>query len=104
LSALARAIHVPRWCDPPDHLARVAHHLFAEQGFRGDDDDDAQNSMIDRVLERRRGLPILLSIALIEVAGLALAGAGFPGPHHLAHAPTAPAVGRVAIQLSLLLA
>jgi regulator of sirC expression with transglutaminase-like and TPR domain len=65
-------------------LARLVHRLFVEQGFRGDekDYDHPQNSRLDRVLERRRGLPILLSAVTLEVArriGLPLTGVGFPG-------------------------
>ena len=44
--------------------------------------DDPQNSMLDVVLERRRGLPILLSVVYIEAArraGIALSGVGLPG-------------------------
>jgi regulator of sirC expression with transglutaminase-like and TPR domain len=65
-------------------LARLVHRLFVEQGFRGDDEDydHPQNSRLDRVLDRRRGLPILLSAVTLEVArriGLQLTGVGFPG-------------------------
>src|SRR3954470_4236392 len=44
--------------------------LGTRHGFRGDSEhyDRPENSMLDRVLERRRGLPILLSIVYVEVA------------------------------------
>jgi regulator of sirC expression with transglutaminase-like and TPR domain len=58
------------------------------EGFAGDqsDYDNPDNSMLDVVLERRRGLPILLTAVYVEVArraGVAVAGVGLPG-HFLA--------------------
>lgn len=58
--------------------------VFGDEGFAGDDDDyhHPDNSFLDRVLERRRGLPILLSVLLAEVgarAGVCLAPVGMPG-------------------------
>lgn len=65
-------------------VARVNHELFSVHGFTGDTDtyDDPKNSLLDVVLDRRRGLPILLSLVVMEVArrtSLHLAGVGFPG-------------------------
>jgi regulator of sirC expression with transglutaminase-like and TPR domain len=59
-------------------------------GFEGDRQhyDDPQNSMLDIVLERRRGLPILLSVVYIEAArraGIALSGVGLPGHFVVGH-------------------
>ncbi|MGO9971322.1 MAG: transglutaminase family protein [Solirubrobacteraceae bacterium] len=59
-------------------------------GFRGDHEnyDDPENSMLDLVLARRRGLPILLSVIYIEVArraGIPIAGVGLPGHFVVAH-------------------
>lgn len=58
--------------------------LFGEAGFAGDGDDyhHPDNSFLDRVLARRRGLPILLSVVMTEVgarAGVCLAPVGMPG-------------------------
>jgi regulator of sirC expression with transglutaminase-like and TPR domain len=58
--------------------------LGVRHGFRGDSEryDHPQNSMLDVVLERRRGLPILLSVlyvATAQRAGIALSGVGLPG-------------------------
>ena len=69
--------------DPADRVAALRGVLADEEGFRGDGDsyDAPESSFINRVLERRRGLPILLSTIYIEVgrrAGIALAGAAFP--------------------------
>jgi len=47
-----------------------------------------ENSMLDRVLARRRGLPILLSVVYIETArraGIPLAGVGLPGHYLVGH-------------------
>lgn len=84
LDALAAGVFVPEGASPIEGLARLCHHLYAELGFRGDEDDyDApDNSLLHRVLERRRGLPILLSVVAIEVGrrvGVVLDGIGFPG-------------------------
>lgn len=67
--------------DSVDALRRV---LFDEEGFSGDQEsyDEPGNSSIARVLAARRGMPITLSIATVEVArqaGLRLTGIGLPG-------------------------
>jgi regulator of sirC expression with transglutaminase-like and TPR domain len=67
-----------------DRLDALVEVLGRRYGYAGDDDeyDDPANSMLDIVLERRRGLPILLSIVYVEVgrrAGLRLDGVGLPG-------------------------
>lgn len=69
---------------------RLAAALFGADGFdpsvhfRGNQNQyyDAENSLLNRVLDRRVGIPISLSVLLIEVArrrGLALDGVGMPG-------------------------
>ncbi len=65
-------------------VAALNQHLFVERGFEGDADnyDAPENSMLDRVLQRRRGLPILLSVVYMELArrvGVTIDGVGFPG-------------------------
>jgi regulator of sirC expression with transglutaminase-like and TPR domain len=62
----------------------VAELVFDGEGFSGDTDDyhHPDNSFLDRVLDRRRGLPILLSVLLTEVGarvGVCLAPVGMPG-------------------------
>jgi len=84
LDGLARGAKAPPGASIFDALARLNHHLYNDQGFRGDVDnyDDPLNSCLGAALERRRGLPILLSVIAIEVgrrAGLDLHGIGFPG-------------------------
>lgn len=65
----------------PDALARW---LFWSEGFQGNTDDyyDPANSWLDQVVARRRGIPITLSVVMIEVGrrlGVALDGIGMPG-------------------------
>ena len=83
LATLVEA-RLPARHTPEQEIVACAAVLGGEAGFRGDEDDyDApRNSMLDVVLERRRGLPILLSVVYVEVArraGVPLAGVGLPG-------------------------
>jgi regulator of sirC expression with transglutaminase-like and TPR domain len=77
----------------PD-AAAVCGVLFGRLGLRGDRDnyDDPRNSYLDQVLDRRLGIPISLSVLLIEVGrrcGLNLEGVGMPG-HFLVRDADAP--------------
>ena len=70
--------------DPLRALHRLREFLFDEEGFRGNADDyhDPANSCLNRVLERKLGIPITLSVVMIEVArrvGLHVQGIGLPG-------------------------
>jgi len=72
-------------------LAELSAFLFEEQGFRGNRDDyyDPANSFLDRVLERRTGIPITLALVMIEVGrrvGVPLVGVGFPCHFLVRHA------------------
>lgn len=88
LDQLAAAAH-PAVSAAPSAPARVAalnQALFGQAGFHGDprytEQPDPANSYLDRVLERRRGLPILLAIVYLEVGwrlGLPLDGLALPG-------------------------
>ena len=71
--------------------AGVAAALFGPGGFTGNTVDyyDPANSYFDDVLDRRLGIPITLSVLMIEVArraGVALVGVGMPG-HFLVGVP-----------------
>src|SRR3954469_3892657 len=78
--------------------ARACVELLGERhGFAGDREeyDHPDNSMLDRVLARRRGLPIVLSVvyvAVAERAGVRLGGVGLPGHFVVGHFGAQPAV------------
>jgi regulator of sirC expression with transglutaminase-like and TPR domain len=62
----------------------LAHTLFAELGFAGNSVDygDPNNSYLDAVLDRRLGIPITLSVLMMEVGrrlDIAVHGVGMPG-------------------------
>ncbi len=70
--------------DPHEQLGALEEVLGRRAGFLGDTEeyDHPDNSMLDIVLRRREGLPILLSIVWIEVGrrvGMPLRGVGLPG-------------------------
>lgn len=74
--------------------AAVCGVLFGRLGLHGDRDnyDDPRNSYLDHVLDRGLGIPISLSVVLIEVGrrcGLNLEGVGMPG-HFLVRDAGAP--------------
>jgi regulator of sirC expression with transglutaminase-like and TPR domain len=58
--------------------------MFEELGFRGDEESyyAPHNSLVHRVVDHRRGLPISLSVVFVEMAcrmGWDAYGVGFPG-------------------------
>jgi len=65
-------------------LAALNFVLFSQHGFRGNRDAyyEAENSFLNRVIERKTGIPISLSVLYMEVGqriGLSFHGVGFPG-------------------------
>jgi regulator of sirC expression with transglutaminase-like and TPR domain len=84
LAELGRPTDGRGWPDDPlCRLHRLREHLFEELGFRGNAEDyyDPRNSLLNDVLDRRLGIPITLSLVLMEVArrvGLAVEGIGLP--------------------------
>ena len=69
---------------PQALLAHLHEFLFEEEGFTGDTDDyyNPLNSYLPAVLERKKGLPITLSLIYKVVAerlGLRAWGVGLPG-------------------------
>jgi regulator of sirC expression with transglutaminase-like and TPR domain len=67
-----------------DDAATLARELFVERGFVGNEVDygDPRNSYLDEVLRRRLGIPITLSVLMMEVGrrrGIGLVGVGMPG-------------------------
>lgn len=89
LDALAARVQVEveRHCERGEVLGQLQalRHVLADiEGFRGNEEDyhHPENSFLDRVLERKVGLPITLSIVYLEVArraGIRLYGVPFPG-------------------------
>jgi regulator of sirC expression with transglutaminase-like and TPR domain len=65
-------------------FAEVREHLFVVEGFRGAVEHyaDPANSFLDRVLERRVGIPITLSVLMVAVGarvGVGVVPVGMPG-------------------------
>ena len=77
LDALAASLDV-------SDAGALAHALFDDLGFAGNTIDyaDPENSYLDAVLDRRLGIPITLSVLMIEVGrrrGIDVHGVGMPG-------------------------
>ncbi len=55
---------------PEQQVAMINAHLFDELGFKGDTEDyfDPRNSFLNEVLDRKRGIPITLSLIYLDVA------------------------------------
>lgn len=72
-------------------LVGLCRRLFVELGFKGDNRNyySPANSLLHRVIERRRGIPITLSVVTLEVgrrAGVRLEPIGMPA-HFLVRDP-----------------
>jgi len=71
--------------DPPVfRLGHLHSELFDVDGYRGDEASyyDPRNAYLNDVIDRKVGLPILLSIVFLDIAtrvGLNAAGVGLPG-------------------------
>ncbi len=86
-------LDVDAWCARLDEIARgvaspsfdaVRTLLFDDEGFTGNRNDyaDPENSFLDAVITRRTGIPITLSVLMMEVgrrAGIEIHGVGMPG-------------------------
>jgi regulator of sirC expression with transglutaminase-like and TPR domain len=78
-----RAQLQPEW-NNLQKLARLRSFLFEHLGFKGDHTDyySPRNSLLHDVMERRRGVPLTLSIIFMELGwrvGMPFEGVGFPG-------------------------
>lgn len=76
----------------PDPVRALGAVIGVRHGFSGDarEYDHPDNSMLPAVLERRRGLPITLSVLYVAVArraGIPLRGVGLPGHFVVGHFP-----------------
>jgi regulator of sirC expression with transglutaminase-like and TPR domain len=82
----------------PGEQAEACRQVLGERhGFIGNREayDHPDNSMLDLVLERRTGLPIVLSVVYVEAArraGIQLAGVGLPGHFVVGHFGANPPV------------
>lgn len=86
LARIATAARVRLTADAPAgvRLQALNDTLFDELGFQGSVDGyyDPRNSYLNDVLERRRGIPIALSLLYMDVGGrlgMTLHGVNFPG-------------------------
>jgi regulator of sirC expression with transglutaminase-like and TPR domain len=69
---------------PLERIRRLSAMVFKDLGFHGNVKNyyDARNSYLNEVIDRRTGIPITLSVILIEIArriDLRLSGVGMPG-------------------------
>ena len=74
-----------------DRVIALNEFLFSDLGFSGNADDyyDPRNSYLNEVIDRRRGIPITLSVLYMEIGRrveLPLEGVSFPG-HFLVRLP-----------------
>ncbi len=66
------------------NVVALNEYLFEREKFTGNEDDydDPRNSFLNDVLDRKKGIPITLSLVYIELArrhGLPVSGVSFPG-------------------------
>ena len=78
------AVRLIRKTRPEEIIRQINRYLFLEQGYHGDTRNyyDPDNSYLNRVLERRAGIPISLSIVYLLIAkrlDLPITGVGLPG-------------------------
>jgi regulator of sirC expression with transglutaminase-like and TPR domain len=81
---LERIDNLAARCDAADGFAPLLTALFVDLGFAGDRDDyyNPRNSYLPDVIDRRRGIPITLSILAMEVGRrlrVPMNGVGMPG-------------------------
>jgi regulator of sirC expression with transglutaminase-like and TPR domain len=95
LHELGRLDRLASKCSDPT-LHGLLRLLFRDQGFTGNRADyyDPRNSFLNEVLNRRLGIPISLSVLVMEIGrrlGVPLAGVGMPG-HFLVRDKVDPGV------------
>lgn len=69
---------------PLDQVDALNREIFDQEAFRGNAEDyyDPRNSFLNDVIDRRKGIPITLSLVYLEVGwrvGLPVSGVGMPG-------------------------
>ena len=80
----------PQPTDPFQVIAELNRCLFRVEGFSGSREDyyDPRNSFLNEVLDRKTGIPIMLSTVYLEVARrlhIPLVGVGMPGHFLVKH-------------------
>jgi regulator of sirC expression with transglutaminase-like and TPR domain len=70
--------------DAHEQATALVHHLGMQHGFRGNPREyyDPENSYLDRVLERKQGIPIALAVIYVatgERINIPVSPVGFPG-------------------------
>jgi regulator of sirC expression with transglutaminase-like and TPR domain len=88
--ALALSRRVSKLRQPIARVDALREHFADELGFRGNANDfhDPENSYLNRVIERRLGIPISLSVLYLELAeqaGVPACGVAFPGHFLVRH-------------------
>jgi regulator of sirC expression with transglutaminase-like and TPR domain len=84
LDHLAEQVQAIPESSPLANIEALNQILFEQEKFSGNDEeyDDPRNSFLNDVLERKKGIPITLSLVYMEVArqpDLPVVGVGFPG-------------------------
>jgi len=84
------AARSPQATDPFQVITEMNRCLFREEGFSGNSQDyyDPRNSFLNEVLDRKIGIPIMLSTVYLEVASrlhFPLVGVGMPGHFLVKH-------------------
>jgi len=92
IDALAKRVRarISELGEPGQTIPALNAVLFEEEKFRGNREDyyDPRNSFLNDVLDRRLGIPIILSLLYMEVArrvGFPLLGVGMPGHFLVKH-------------------
>jgi len=88
--ALALRRRVSKLRQPIARIDALREHFADELGFRGNANDfhDPENCYLNRVIERRLGIPISLAVLYLELAeqaGVQACGVGFPGHFLVRH-------------------
>jgi regulator of sirC expression with transglutaminase-like and TPR domain len=63
-------------------IHKINQYLYEDLDFQGENYDDPRNSFLNDVIERRRGIPLTLSIVYLEIAKrieFPMVGIGMPG-------------------------
>jgi regulator of sirC expression with transglutaminase-like and TPR domain len=70
---------------PLSFIDHISYHLFVKHGFYGNEEDyyNPDNSLLNKVLEKKKGIPITLSVLYILIADrLKIPILGVPMPAH----------------------